>query len=77
MIVKLTGDFATSTGRREVEIYGPTNIRQLLGALDNSFPNHGWANSNVAINGVMYSDSWFQPIAEGDEIVIMPPIEGV
>ena len=76
MKVKLTGEFATSTGRREVEIYGPTNIKQLLAALDNSFPNHGWNNCNVAINGVMYADAWFQPINEGDEVVIMPPIEG-
>ncbi len=76
MIVKLTGEFATLTGRQEVEIYGPTNIKALLSALDNSYPNHGWDNSNVAINGVMYSDAWFQPIKEGDEVVIMPPIEG-
>ena len=76
MIVKLTGEFATLTGRKEVEIYGPTNIKTLLSALDNAYPNYGWDNSNVAINGVMYSDSWFQPIVEDDEIVIMPPIEG-
>ena len=76
MKVKLTGEFATSTGRREVEIYGPTNIKQLLAALDNAYPSHGWGNSNVAINGEMYSDAWFQPITEDDEIVIMPPIEG-
>ena len=76
MIVKLTGEFATLTGRKEVEIYGPTNIKTLLSALDNSYPNYGWDNSNVAINGVMYSDAWFQSINEGDEVVIMPPIEG-
>ncbi len=76
MIVKLTGEFATLTGKREVEIYGPTNIKTLLSALDNAYPNYGWNNSNVAINGVMYSDTWFQPINESDEIVIMPPIEG-
>ena len=76
MIVKLTGEFATLTGQREVEINGPTNITQLLTALDNSFPNFGWDNCNVAINGTMYADDWFQPIAEDDEIVIMPPIEG-
>ena len=76
MIVKLTGEFATLTGKREVELYGRTNIKQLLNALDISFPNYGWDNSNVAINGTMYSDAWFQPITEGDEIVIMPPIEG-
>ena len=76
MIVKLTGEFATLTGRKEVEIYGPTNIKTLLSALDNAYPNHGWDNSNVAINGVMYADALFQPIAEDDEIVIMPPIEG-
>ena len=76
MKVKLTGEFATLTGKREVELYGPTNIKQLLSALDNSFPNHGWDNCNVAINGTMYADAWFQPISESDEIVIMPPIEG-
>ena len=76
MIVKLTGEFATLTGKREVEIHGPTNIRQLLKELDRNFPNYGWDNSNVAINGVMYSNAWMQPITEDDEIVIMPPIEG-
>ena len=76
MIIKLTGEFATLTGRKEVEIYGPTNIKTLLSALDNAYPNYGWDNSNVAINGVMYADVWFQPITEDDEIVIMPPIEG-
>ena len=76
MKIKLTGEFATLTGKREVEIHGPTNIMQLLKALDNSFPNYGWDNSNVAINGTMYSNAWMQPIAENDEIVIMPPIEG-
>ena len=76
MKVKLTGEFATLTGKKEVEIYGPTNIKQLLKALDNSFPNFGWDNCNVAINGTMYADAWFQPINEGDEVVIMPPIEG-
>ena len=76
MKIKLTGEFVTLTGKREVEIYGPTNIKQLLSALDNSYPNHGWGDCNVAINGVMYSDAWFQSITEDDEIVIMPPIEG-
>ena len=76
MKIKLTGEFVTLTGKGEVEIYGPTNIKQLLSALDNSYPNHGWGDCNVAINGVMYSDAWFQSITEDDEIVIMPPIEG-
>ena len=76
MIIKLTGEFATLTGRKEVEIYGPTNIKTLLSALDNAYPNYGWDNSNVAITGVMYADAWFQPITEDDEIVIMPPIAG-
>ena len=76
MIVKLTGEFATYTGRTTVEIYGPKTIKGLLNALDNSYPNHGWDNSNVAINGTMYSNAWTQVINEGDEIVIMPPIEG-
>ena len=76
MKVKLTGEFATLTGQREVEVHGSTNIMQLLKALDGNFPNYGWDNSNVAINGTMYSNAWLQPIKEEDEIVIMPPIEG-
>ena len=76
MIVKLTGEFATLTGRKEVEIYGPTNIKTLLSALDNAYPNYGWDNSNVAIDWVMYSNAWLQPITKDDEVVIMPPIEG-
>ena len=76
MIVKLTGEFATLTGKREVEIFEPTNIKNLLSALDNVYPNFGWDNSNVAINGVMYTNAWMQSISWTDEIVIMPPIEG-
>ena len=77
MKVKLTGEFATLTGKREVEIFTPTNnIMQLLKALDNNFPNYGWDNCNVAINGTMYSNAWMQPISWKDEVVIMPPIEG-
>ena len=76
MKVKLTGEFATLTGRQEIEIYGPTNVKALLSALDNSYPNHGWDNCNIAINGTMYSNAWTQSISEDDEIVIMPPIEG-
>jgi MoaD family protein len=82
MKIKLTGEFATLTGKREVEINGPTNIKQLLKALDSAYPNvimetrGGWDNCNVAINGTMYADAWFQPINEDDEVVIMPPIEG-
>ena len=76
MIVKITGEFATLTGKREVEIHGPTNIMQLLKELDRNFPNYGWDNCNVAINGTMYSNAWMQPISWKDEVVIMPLIEG-
>ena len=76
MKIKLTGEFATLTGMQIVEIYGPTTVKALLSALDNSYPNHGWDNCNVAINGTMYANAWTQTISEGDEIVIMPPIEG-
>ena len=76
MKVKLTGEFATLTGQREVEIHGPTNIMQLLKALDRNFPNYGWDNCNVAINGTMYSNAWMQSISWKDEVVIMPLIEG-
>ena len=77
MKIKLTGEFATLTGKREVEIFTPTNnIMQLLKALDRNFHNYGWDNCNVAINGTMYSNAWMQPISWKDEVVIMPFIEG-
>ena len=76
MKIKLTGDFATTAGRTEVEIDGPTTIKGLLNALDGSVPNHGSDHSNVAIDGTMYTNTWAQPIKEEDEIVIMPPIGG-
>ena len=76
MKVKITGEFATLTGKREIEIHGPTNIMQLLKELDRNFPNYGWDNCNVAINGTMYSNAWMQPISWKDEVVIMPLIEG-
>ena len=76
MIVKLTGEFVINTGRKEIELYGPTTIRGLLNALGNSYPGGGWYNCNVAINGTMYNNAWQQAIKEADEIVIMPAIEG-
>ena len=63
MIVKLTGEFATLTGRQEVEIYGPHNIKTLLSALDNAYPNYGWDNSNVAINIRLLSIAKSNPIS--------------
>ena len=41
MKIKLTGNFATTTGKREIEISGFTNVKGLLNALDSSYPNHG------------------------------------
>jgi molybdopterin converting factor small subunit len=76
MKIKLTGDFALGVGKKEIDISGFTTIKGLLNVLDNTHPNHGWGDCNIAINGTMYSNSWLQPITEGDEVVIMPPIEG-
>lgn len=76
MKVKLTGEFAHLTKRNEIELYGPSTVKGLLNTLDNSYPNIGWGNSNIAINGTMYTNAWLQPITDDDEIVIMPPIEG-
>ena len=76
MNIELTGEYASLTGRSEIEVYGPTTIKGLLNCLDTSYPNYGWGASNVAINGTMYANAWTKTIAEDDEIVIMPPIEG-
>jgi len=76
MKIKLTGDFAISVGKKEIDISGFTTVKGLLNVLDRKYTNYGWGDCNIAINGTMYSNAWMQPIIESDEVVIMPPIEG-
>ena len=44
MKIKLTGDFAISVGKKEIDISGFTTIKGLLNVLDSTYPNHGWGD---------------------------------
>ena len=65
-------------GVSEVEVEAK-NLRQLLQALEERFPGIGdeFADQvSVAIDGKMYNDNWFQPIAPESEVVVLPRISG-
>jgi len=77
--VTLTGNFVHVTGgvaKTEVEA---RNIRQLFQALSEQFPAlepHLKEGAAVALDGVIYQDSWFEAIPDGSEVHLMPAIGG-
>lgn len=55
------------------------NIRELLDQLVQTYPALGpqiERGVSVSINGRIYTDSWFQPIPEGAEVVVLPMLRG-
>ena len=77
--VKLSGPLRTAAGgKAEVEV-DAANIHQLLDSLGRDFPKlkpqieRGVA---VAVDGQIYRDDWFQPIAADSEVVVLPRMAG-
>lgn len=65
-------------GESEIEVEAK-NLRQLVEALEQRFPGIGeeFADQiSVAIDGKLYNDNWFQPIAPESEVVVLPRISG-
>jgi len=55
------------------------NIRELLDQLKTKHPGLGpqiERGVSVSIDGRIYTDSWFQPIPEGAEVVVLPMLRG-
>ena len=77
--VRLWGSLASAIGdQTEVEIEAGT-LRELLDGLAERYPalrpqlDRG---VSVGIDGIMYNDSWFTPIKEDSEVVLLARLEG-
>lgn len=65
-------------GRREVEI-DAANLRELLDGLADAYPGlkpQLDRGVSVSIDGRIYNDSWFQPIAPDSEVVLLARLKG-
>ena len=77
--VRIWGSLAAATDdQTEVEVEA-TNLRELLSALAEAYP--GLAPQldrgvSVSIDGRIYNDSWFQPIREDSEVVLLARLKG-
>ncbi|WP_212525768.1 MoaD/ThiS family protein [Actibacterium sp. MT2.3-13A] len=77
--VRLWGSLASAIGdQTEVEIEAGT-LGELLEGLAERYPalrpqlDRG---VSVAIDGLLYNDSWFTPIKEDSEVVLLARLEG-
>ena len=69
---------AATGGEREVEI-AATNLRELLDGLSEAYPGMRpqlERGISVSIDGRIYNDSWFQPIREDSEVVLLARLKG-
>ena len=77
--VQIWGSLAAATeDRREVEIEA-TNLRELLDGLAERYPAlrpQLERGVSAAIDGKVYNDSWFQPIAPDSEVVLLARLRG-
>jgi molybdopterin synthase sulfur carrier subunit len=77
--VRIWGSLAEATeGAREVEIEAAT-LRELLDGLAARYPAlqpQLERGVSVAIDGRIYNDSWFTPIAPDSEVVLLARLRG-
>ncbi|HJP21230.1 MAG: MoaD/ThiS family protein [Alphaproteobacteria bacterium] len=77
--VVLTANFALYTGgESELELEAES-IRQLLRCLGQRFPAlapHLEQGLAVAVDGQIYQEDWFQPLAPDSEVHLLPQIAG-
>ncbi|MGC9368191.1 MAG: MoaD/ThiS family protein [Paracoccaceae bacterium] len=77
--VRLWGSLASAIGdQSEVEIEAST-LRELLDGLAERYPAlrpQLERGVSVAIDGLLYNDSWFTPIKEDSEVVLLARLEG-
>ena len=77
--VKVFGSLSSATdGQSEVEIDAST-LRELLDGLAEQYPAlkpQLERGISVAIDGKVYNDSWFTPIHEDSEVVLLARLKG-
>jgi molybdopterin synthase sulfur carrier subunit len=77
--VKLWGSLRRFANDEEFVEVEAQNFKQLLDALSKKYPAlQAEIDSGVslALDGVIYRDAWFTPIAADSEVVLMPYMEG-
>jgi molybdopterin converting factor small subunit len=77
--VLLWGSLADQAeGARKVEVEAAT-LRELLDGLGEKFPGlrpELERGVSVSIDGRIYNDSWFQPVAPDSEVVLLKRLKG-
>ncbi len=77
--VELFGSLSAAIEEESPVAVEARNIRELLDALKAKHPALGpqiERGVSVSINGRIYTDSWFQEIPEGAEVVVLPMLRG-
>ncbi len=77
--VQLFGSLNAAIEEKSPVVVEAKNIRELLDALKENHPALGpqiERGVSVSINGRIYTDSWFQEIPEGAEVVVLPMLRG-
>ena len=77
--VAIWGSLRDATGGQgEVEVEA-RNLRQLLDRLAEDYPGlkpQIERGVSISIDGLVYNDSWFTPVAPDSEVVLLPRIVG-
>lgn len=77
--VQIFGSLRAATdGKSEVEVNAST-LRELLDGLANRYPGlrpQLDRGVSVAIDGRVYNDSWFTPIRDDSEVVLLARLKG-
>ena len=77
--VKIWGSLQRATNNQEYVEVKASNFKEVLDALVIEYPKlepQIKRGVSVAIDGVIYKESWFTPINNGNEVVLMPYMEG-
>ena len=77
--VVLTGNLKQFTGGATKLELEASDVRQLLRLLGERYPElrpHLEEGLAVAIDGQIYQDAWFEPIAPDSEVHLLPRIAG-
>ena len=77
--VKIWGSLQRATNNQEYVEVKASNFKEMLDALVSEYPKlepQIKRGVSVAIDGVIYKESWFTPINEDSEVVLMPFMVG-
>jgi len=77
--VALWGSLRTATGGAEIVEIDASNFKEVLDALIKLHPGlepQIERGVSMAIDGVIFKESWFTPVSPNSEVVLMPYMTG-